>query len=114
MKDDKRLVQMASRVADAVAKLKYDRHAELARRLANLVSNLDQISRESRKMSIALSRHWLAAADRCRTCVCIRLCELSYSISKVQKLTEAPRKKTAMLSVIAGELKQLRDEFGDL
>jgi len=114
MKDNKRLVQMASQVLDSVARLKYDRHSELAGRLGNLVSNLDQISRESRKMSIALRRHWLAAADRCRTCVGNRLGELSYSISKVQKLTEARHRKTATLSVIVGELGQLQDEFGDI
>jgi len=114
MKDDKRLVQMAWRVVDSVAKLEYDRHSELAGRLANLVNNFDQLGKESRKMSIALRRNWLAAADRCRICVGNRLGELSYSISKVQKLTGAPRKKTATLSAIVGELRQLKDEFGDV
>jgi len=114
MKDNKKLVQMASQVADAVGKLKYDRHSELAKQLATLVNHLDQLSKESRKMSIALQRTWLAAADRCRVCVGNRLGELSYSISKVQKLTAAPQKKTTTISVIVGELRQLQDEFGDV
>ena len=114
MKDNKRFVQMASRVADAVSGLKYDRNSELAPRLAGLVSHLDQLNKESRKMSVALRHNWLAAADRCRTCAGNRLNDLSYSISQVKRLTEAPRKKAATLSVIADEIKQLRDEFGDV
>ena len=103
---------MASRVADAVSMLKYDRHLELARRLASLVGHLEQLNSESRKMSVALRHHWFAAADRCRTCAGSRLNDLSYSISRVQKLTETPRKETPTLSVIVDELRQLQDEFG--
>jgi len=114
MKDNKRIVQMASRVADAVSGLKYGRNSELAHRLAGLVSHLEQLSKESRKMSVALNRRWLAAADRCRTCAGNRLNDLSYSISQVKKLTDSPRKKTATLSMIVSELRQLQDEFGDV
>ena len=114
MKDHKRFVQMASRVTDAVLGLKYDRNCELARRLAGLVSHLEQLCKESRKMSVALNRRWLAAADRCRTSAANRLNDLSYSISQVKTLTEAPRKRTATLSLILDELRQLQDEFGDV
>jgi hypothetical protein len=114
MKDSKRFVQMASRVADAVSTLKYDRHVELAKQLASLVGHLEQLNKESRKMSTALRHHWLAAADRCRTCAGNRLNDLSYSISRVKKLTEAPRKKAATLSVIVDEVRQLQDEFGSV
>jgi len=114
MKDSKRIVQMASRMVDAVSGLKYDRNRELAQRLAGLVSYLEQLNKESRKMSVALNRRWLAAADRCRTCAGNRLNDLSYSISQVKKLTEAPHKRAATLSLIVGELRQLHDEFGSV
>ncbi|MHC4116688.1 MAG: hypothetical protein ACYSWO_04190 [Planctomycetota bacterium] len=112
MKDNKKFVQMASRVSDAVSKLKYDHHLELARQLAGFIGHFEQLNRESRKMTIALRRNWLAAADRCRTCAGSRLNDVSYSISRVKRLLEAPRKKTATLSVIVDELRQLQDEFG--
>jgi hypothetical protein len=101
-------------VADAVGKLKHGRYSELAKRLVSFVNHLDQLSKESRKMSIALKRNWLAAADRCRANVGNRLGDLLYSMPKVKKLTEPRHRKAETLSVIVGELRQLQDEFGDV
>jgi hypothetical protein len=114
MKDNKKLVQIASHVADAVGQIKHGRYSELAKRLVSFVNHLDQLSKESRKMSIALKRNWLAAADRCRANVGNRLGDLLYSMPKVKKLTEPRHRKAETLSVIVGELRQLQDEFGDV
>lgn len=112
MQDRKRFVQIASRVADAVASLKHGRCSELARQLESLVGHIERLDTESRKMSVALRRNWLAAADRCLTRARNALNDLSYSISRVQKLTATPRRKTPTLSLIVDELRQLEDEFG--
>ncbi|MHC4538471.1 MAG: hypothetical protein ACYS74_01655 [Planctomycetota bacterium] len=114
MKENKRFVHIASRVADAVSGLRYDRTWELARRFAGLIRHFEQLNTESRKLSVALNRRWLAAADHCRTCAGNRLNDLSYAISQVKKLTDTPLKKSATLSVIVDELRQLQDEFGDV
>jgi len=113
MEDRNRFVQIASRVEDALARLKHDRYLELARRLVKTASHLQQLNTQTRKMSIALSHHWLAAADRCRTSASHMLNDISYAISKAQQLTEAPKKKRPTLALIVEELKQLHDEFAD-
>ena len=114
MDDRKRVVQIATRIQEALAPLRYDRYSELARRLAKTTGHLQQLNAQTRKMAVALSRHWLAAADRCRSCADHLLNELSYAISRVQQVTEPPRKRTATLALIVEELIQLEDEFADV
>jgi len=114
MEDRKRLVQIAYRVEDALARLKHNRYSELAKRLASTVGQFQQLNDESRKMGAALTHGWLAAAERCRSRTSMLLNDLSYSISRVQQLTGAPRKKTPQLSLVVEELEQLQDEFGSI
>lgn len=114
MEDRNRFVQIASRVMDGLAPLRHDRYLELVKRLVKTTNTLQQLSTQTRKMSVALQHHWLAAADRCRTSASHLLNDVSYAISKAQQLNETPRKKAPTLALLVEELKQLQDEFGDI
>jgi len=114
MEDRKRLVQIAYRIEESLTQLQHDRISELAKRLGKPIDYLQQLNNESRKMSVALRHHWLAAADRCCSRAANLLNDLSYSISRVQQLTQVPRKKPPKLALIVEELRQLKDEFGSI
>jgi hypothetical protein len=114
MEDKKRFVQMACRMVEALAELKHQRYARLLEWLSKTTNYLQQLNTQTRKMSVALQRRWLAAADRCCACAHNLLNDTTYSISRVQQLPETSQRKAPTLALIVDELRQLEDEFGGI
>ncbi|MBN2137328.1 MAG: hypothetical protein JW720_05955 [Sedimentisphaerales bacterium] len=115
MEDDtKNLIQIATRVQEAVTLLSRSRYPELISRLKGFAGRLEELTAESRKLGLALARGWFAAADRCSMRAGRLVNDISYSISHVQQFIEGPQHKPPTLSQIVEELNQLQDEFGNV
>jgi len=112
MEDTKSLIQIATKVQEALTFLDRSRYSELVRRLKGFAGQLQELTAESRKMGMALARGWFSAADRCRSRTGRLLNDISYSISHVSQFVQEPRKKAPKLSLLVAELHQLQEEFG--
>ena len=114
MEDRKNLIRAANRIQEGLMKLKNSRYLEFMRRLTSFAGHLQELTAESRKMGASLVHGWFSAAGRCCSRTSRLLNDVSYSISQIQQLAEAPQKKAPTLSLLVEELNQVREEFGDL
>jgi hypothetical protein len=114
MEDIRDCVRVADISRQALFRLKGNQYAELLRQLKSFANQLQEMTSESKKMGLSLVRGWFSAADRCCKMLNRSLCDASYSVSLVKQLTDRPCKDVPKLSFLVAELKQLRQEFGNI
>jgi len=114
MKDIKRLIRIATITQQALVRLRNNRYTELLRQLKYFADQLSEITTQSQKLGISLTHEWFAAADRCSSKVSRLLSDVSYSVSRVQPLTDSLRKEIPRLPLLIEEMRQVQDEFGDM
>jgi hypothetical protein len=114
MEDSKNLIRIATRIQEALMKLKKNRYMELLRQLASFAGQLQDVTTQSRKMGASLVHGWFSAADRCCSRVSRLLSDISYSASRIRPLTEGPREENPKLSTLVNELNQIKKEFGGI
>ena len=114
MEDIENAIRIADRIRDVLLGLKHSRYLGLARQLSSLGGELQDIVAVSRKMTIALAHEWLSAAEDCCHSADRLLGEIPYCVSRIQQLTEAPRKSVPTLAALVEDLDQLQQEFGSL
>jgi len=114
MKETKTLIQVANTIQEALIKLKNERYLELLNQLTTFAGQLQEITAESKKMGASLVHGWFFAVDRCCNSVSRLLNDIPYCVSRIQQLTEAPRKEMPKLSLLVGELNQVKQEFGNI
>ncbi|MHC4160448.1 MAG: hypothetical protein ACYSSO_15385 [Planctomycetota bacterium] len=114
MEDSKNLIRIATRIQEALMKLKKNRYMELLRQLASFAGQLQDVTTQSRKMGASLVHGWFSAADRCCSRVSRLLSDISYSASRIRPLTEGPREENPKLSTLVNELNQIKQEFGGI
>ncbi len=114
MNDMKKFARMANRIQEALMALRHNRYLELSRQLISLTGQLQQLTGESRKMSAAVARGWLSAAQTCCEKVSRLLGEVEYCVPRIQPLAEKPLKETPTVSTLIEELDALEEEFGGI
>jgi hypothetical protein len=114
MEDIKSLVQIANRIQKALMRSKNSRYLELMRQLKSFAGQLQEVTAESRRMGASLAHGWFLAADRCCNSVSRLLHDIPYSVSRIQQLTDVPRKEMPKLSMLVQELNQVQQEFGNM
>lgn len=112
--DDKRLIRVADMVQDALLQLCKNRYLECMRQLSLFASRFSDLTCDSRKMAVATTRGWFAAAEQCCTVMGRELGEMSFSISKLQGLLDKRYKAVPSFSSIVEELKATQAEFDDV
>ena len=105
---------MANRIQEALTALKHVRYLDLTRQMASLTGQLQQLTGESNKMSTAVARGWLSAAQTCCEKVSRLLGEVEYCVPRIRPLAERPLKETPTLSTLIEELDALEEEFGEI
>jgi hypothetical protein len=66
MNEKNKLIKIASRVQDALAKLQEKRWLELLNCLTSFTSEFQQTALQARKLGLSLTHSWLAAAQECK------------------------------------------------
>ncbi len=112
--NDKELLGVARDIEAALLKLRQGRYRERLQELGVLVRRLQEVVRDWRKLSLALTRNWLAAAERCCRSASRELDGLPYTISRAQTFLDRHEKDVPTLSEILAELKAVEAQFGDL
>lgn len=112
--NDKERLRVARDILAALLKLRQGRYQERLAELGVLVRRLQEVVRDWRRLSLALERNWLAAAERCCRSACRELDGLPYTISRAQTLLNRPEKDVPTLSEMVAELKAVEAQFGDL
>jgi len=114
MQDKKKLIQMATRVQEALLGQKHSHYLKLSKQLTAFSGQLQEITTESRKIELALAHQWFAATGKCCDRV-YRLCnEISSSVSRARPLAERKKQDIPSLSTITEELQAAEDEFGGI
>ena len=103
--NDKEFVRVAGMIQDALGGLRKNRYLECARQLSLFTSSLHEIAHGSRKLALALSRDWLAAAEECCKSISGHLSQIPYCTSKLESLLDRRPKEVPALSAIVEELK---------
>ena len=111
MEDIKNLVLIAGRVLEALTRLRHNRYLESLNQLKTISNHLTEIAGQSRKLTISLSRGWLAAAEICCSSVARSLGEISYHTSRFDQLTDRQGQEIPKLSTIVEDLKQIQEEL---
>jgi len=114
MEDRKKLARMATRIREGLMQLKLGRYMELSRQLINIISQLQRLTAESRKMEVSVKRGWHSAAQRCCRNVDNLLGEVGYCLPKTRPLTGKPLKEIPKLLQLVDALNGLQAEFGDI
>jgi len=114
MENIKNQIKIANRIQQALMELRNERYLELLNRLTSFAGKLQEVTAESRKVGASLAHGWFLAADRCCKSVSRLLGDIPYSVSRIQQLTESPRKEVPKLSSLVEELNQLLQEFGEI
>lgn len=93
MQDKKKLARIANRIRAGLMQLKHGRYLELNRQLMNMTGQLQQLTTESRKMGVSVTRGWFSAAQTCCRNVSRLLGEVEYSMPRIRPLAEKPQKE---------------------
>jgi len=112
--NDKELVRAAGMIQQALGDLRKSRYLECMRQLNLFACRLQDLTRESRKLGLAISHEWPAASEQCCKSIDSQLNEIPYSSSKLQSLLDRRQKEVPKLSLIVAELKSLQEEFEDV
>lgn len=113
-KDTKNLIHFANRFHDILTRLHSYRYIEVLSQLTNLAGLFKSMAGDSRKLSVALSRNWLSAADNCSGSIKRLTDDVTFHISKARQLLDKPAVRVPELSFIFEELRQLRLEFNEV
>jgi hypothetical protein len=111
MEDIKKLVFIAGKVQETLARCRHGHYLELLNQLKTISDHLTEIAGQSRKLAVSLSRGWLAAAEICSSNIRRSLDDLSYHISRYEQLADRQNGQVLKLSAIVEDLKQLQDDF---
>jgi hypothetical protein len=114
MMKDKELVRVAGMIQEALWRLRKSRYIQCMAQLSLFTGKLQGLAHESRKLAVALSHDWLAAAERSCRSVNSLLGDIPFSASNIQSLLDRRHKKLLRLSGIADELWALQQEFDDV
>jgi len=114
MDEKNKLIKIANRVQDALARLQEKRWLELLNCLTSLTSEFQQTASQARKIGLSLTHSWLTAAQECSSSIGRSLGDLQYWIQRAKQLIEAPNIEVPKLSFLVEELKQLQQEFGSV
>jgi len=112
--NDKELVHIADRVREALWQLRKSRYLECTRQLNLFAFRLQDLTCDSRKLGLAITRGWLAASEQCCTSIDRYLNEIPYAASKLQTLLDRRQKEVPTLSAVVEELKAVQAEFEDV
>jgi hypothetical protein len=112
--ETKELVHIAGSVRQALLQLRKKRYLECVQQLAMFLGTLHELTRQSRKMGLALSKGWFAAAERCCRSIGRRLDDMPFAVSKVSVLLQRRQKKVPRLSELVRELEATAVEFGGI
>ncbi len=112
--NEKRLMQVADRIRDVMLQLRKSRYLECMRQLSLFVSRFSDLTCQSRRMVVAVTRGWFAATEECCTAINRQLGEIPFSISKLQSLLDRRHKPVPEFSCIVEELRALQAEFDDV
>lgn len=111
---DKELVHVANRVRRALLQLQMSRYLECARQISLFMPRMRGLTCESRKLDLAISREWLAAAEQCCKNVSRCLDEIPYATSKLGTLLDKRQRPVPTLSAVVEELRAVDEEFDDV
>lgn len=112
--NDKQIVQVAGMIQEVLLKLRKSRYVECMQRLSLFMSKVQSVTHDSRRLALSLSRDWFAAAERCCKGIGRQLNEIPYAVCTAENILNRRDVKVPNLSVIAEEIRALRDEFGDV
>jgi len=112
--NEKRLMQVADRIRDALLQLRKSRYLECMRQLSLFVSRLHDLTCLSHKMALATTRGWLAATEQCCTAINRQLGEIPFSTSKLQSLLDRRDRPVPEFSIIVEELRAVQAEFDEV
>ena len=112
--NEKRLMQVAGRIHDVMLQLRKSRYLECMRQLSLFVGRFSDLTCESHRMAVAITRGWFAATEQCCTAINRQLGEIPFSISKLQSLLDRRCKPVPEFSSIVEELRALQGEFDDV
>ncbi len=112
--NDKEIARVAAAIELAIWRIQMLRYTHCLQQLSVFVSRLNGVANSSKRLGIALSHHWLAAAEHCCTGIAKRLNEFPALMSAIRSLLERRRKRPPSFSAIIEELKAAETEFGDL
>jgi len=111
MNQIKNTIKIANKIQQALFELKKYRFLELLNRTATFVSQFKELGCESKKLGLSLTHNWLSASQRCCSRISKLLYDIAYSVSRLQQLTDSPKKELPKLSTLVEELNQLQEEF---
>ncbi len=111
MYEKKKLIKIADRIREALAKLQSKRRLELLSCLSSLTNVFQEMASQAKKLGISLTRSWLAAAQGSTTSINRSLDDLQYWMQRAKQLIEAPNAALPKLSSLVEELEQLQQEF---
>jgi hypothetical protein len=112
--NDKELLHVADRVREALLQLQKSRYLECTRQLNLFAFRLQDVSRDAKKLGLAITHGWFAASEQCCSSIDRHLDEIPYAISKLQGLLDRRQKAVPTLSVMVEELQALQAEFDDV
>jgi len=112
--NDKEVVRVAGVIQDVLRQLRRSRYMRCMAQLSLFAGTMQELVRNSRKLSAALSRDWYAAAERSCKNISAQLSDISFPVSNIQSLLDRCHEEIPKLSEIADELWTLREEFGDV
>jgi len=114
MDEKKKLIKIANGVQDALARLQEKRWLELLSCLSSLTNVFQEMASQARKLGLALTHSWSAAAQGSTTSINRSLDDLQYWMQRAKQLIEAPNAELAKPSFLVEELEQLQQEFGSV
>jgi len=112
--NDKELVHVAGMIQEALLKLQKSRYSECMQRLSLFMGKVQGLTQDSKRLGLALSRDWFAAAERSCKSISRQLNEIPYAVCQAEMLLDRRHKEVPKLSAVADEIKALREEFGDV
>jgi len=112
--NDRELVHVAGMVQGALGELRKSRYLEFVRQLSLCIGRLQDLTRESRRLGLAVCHDWLAASEQCCTSIDRYLNDIPYSVSKLRTLLDRRHKEVPTLATMFAELKAVQDEFEDV
>lgn len=111
---DKELFRTAARVQEALLQLRQSYYLECLRRMTLLSQRLGQVSSESRKLQLAMTKEWSAASEKCCTRAQKAVSEIPHFASRIQEIFSKKRPESPTLSGMIEELRAVEQEFGEV
>jgi len=111
---DKELVRVAGLIQSALWQLRKSRYMRYTAQLSLFAGTMQTLIRDSRKLAVALSHDWFAAAEHSCKNVSRQLGEIPFLVSNIQSLLDRRHREVPNLSGIADELWALHQEFDNV